>query len=105
MRLSASKWLRQVVKGDFNDRAVPTNSRALSAFRFFVTERWQRALRRRGEAISNKISTARLSGHHRRDRAICGSWLRHAKPARAYPGGRTRDRTLDLSRVKETLSR
>jgi RNA-directed DNA polymerase len=43
------KWLRQVVKGYFNYHAVPTNSRALSAFRFFVTELWQRSLRRRGQ--------------------------------------------------------
>jgi RNA-directed DNA polymerase len=43
------KWLRQVVKGYFNYHAVPTNSRALAAFRFFVTELWQRALRRRSQ--------------------------------------------------------
>ncbi len=43
------KWLRQVVKGYFNYHAVPTNSRALSTFRFFVTELWQRSLRRRGQ--------------------------------------------------------
>jgi len=41
------KWLRQVVTGYFNYHAVPTNSRALSAFRFFVTELWRRTLRRR----------------------------------------------------------
>jgi len=43
------KWLRQVVKGYFNYHAVPTNSRALATFRFFVTELWQRSLRRRGQ--------------------------------------------------------
>src|SRR3981189_2602597 len=43
------KWLRQVVKGYFNYHAVPTNSRALAAFRFFVTELWQRSLRRRSQ--------------------------------------------------------
>jgi RNA-directed DNA polymerase len=41
------RWLRQVVTGYFNYHAVPTNSRALSAFRFFVTELWRRTLRRR----------------------------------------------------------
>src|SRR5882672_10970171 len=36
------KWLRQVVKGYFNYHAVPTNSRALAAFRFAVTHpRWE----------------------------------------------------------------
>ena len=43
------KWLRQVVIGYFNYHAVPTNSRALDAFRFFVTELWQRSLRRRSQ--------------------------------------------------------
>ena len=36
------KWLRQVVAGYFNYHAVPTNSRALAAFRDEVTERWRR---------------------------------------------------------------
>jgi RNA-directed DNA polymerase len=43
------KWLKQVVTGYFNYHAVPTNSRALSVFRFFVTELWRRALRRRSQ--------------------------------------------------------
>ena len=43
------KWLRQVVTGYFNYHAVPTNSLALDAFRFFVTEIWQRTLRRRSQ--------------------------------------------------------
>src|SRR5258705_3996792 len=43
------KWLRQVVKGYFNYHAVPTNNQALAAFRFFVTELWQRSLRRRSQ--------------------------------------------------------
>jgi hypothetical protein len=43
------KWLRQVVKGYFNYHAVPTNNRALAAFRFFVTELWQRSLKRRSQ--------------------------------------------------------
>jgi RNA-directed DNA polymerase len=43
------KWLRQVVTGYFNYHAVPTNSPALIAFRYFVTELWKRTLRRRGQ--------------------------------------------------------
>ena len=43
------KWLRQVVTGYFNYHAVPTNIRALGAFRFFVSELWRRALRRRSQ--------------------------------------------------------
>ncbi|XYL50658.1 group II intron reverse transcriptase/maturase [Bradyrhizobium sp. DASA03120] len=47
--LEQGKWLRQVVTGYFNYHAVPTNSRALSAFRYFVTEQWRRMLRRRSQ--------------------------------------------------------
>jgi group II intron reverse transcriptase/maturase len=42
-------WLRQVVAGFFGYHAVPTNSRALLAFRHHVTELWRRALRRRSQ--------------------------------------------------------
>ena len=43
------KWLGQVVNGWFNYHAVPTNSRALNAFRFFVTGLWRHTLRRRSQ--------------------------------------------------------
>jgi len=43
------KWLRQVVKGYFNYFAVPTNNRALSAFRVHVIDIWRRSLRRRSQ--------------------------------------------------------
>jgi RNA-directed DNA polymerase len=39
------KWLRQVVSGYFNYHAVPTNFRALVAFRDEVTRGWRRRLR------------------------------------------------------------
>ena len=42
-------WLGQVVSGWFNYHAVPTNSRALSAFRFFVTDLWRQTLSRRSQ--------------------------------------------------------
>ncbi len=42
-------WLGQVVGGFFNYHAVPTNSRALSAFRFFVTHLWRQTLSRRSQ--------------------------------------------------------
>jgi RNA-directed DNA polymerase len=48
-----AKWLGQVVRGWLNYHAVPTNSRALSAFRFHVVDLWRRTLRRR----SNKDTT------------------------------------------------
>ena len=43
------QWLKQVVTGHFAYYAVPTNSRALSAFRHYVTDLWRRALRRRSQ--------------------------------------------------------
>jgi RNA-directed DNA polymerase len=43
------KWLGQVVSGWFNYHAVPTNSRALCALRFFVTDLWRQTLSRRSQ--------------------------------------------------------
>ena len=37
-------WLKQVVTGHFAYYAVPTNSRALSAFRHYVTDLWRRTV-------------------------------------------------------------
>jgi len=41
--------LRQVVTGHFAYYAVPTNSRALSAFGHYLTDLWRRTLRRRSQ--------------------------------------------------------
>ena len=43
------KWLRQVVLGHLAYFAVPTNSRALRAFRHAVTDLWRRTLQRRSQ--------------------------------------------------------
>jgi group II intron reverse transcriptase/maturase len=43
------KWLWYVVNGYFNYHAVPTNSKALVAFRTEIARRWRRALIRRSE--------------------------------------------------------
>jgi len=43
------RWLGQVVGGFFGYHAVPTNSAALSAFRYYVMDLWRRALRRRSQ--------------------------------------------------------
>jgi RNA-directed DNA polymerase len=42
------KWLAQGVRGYLNYHAVPTNSRAIHAFRRNVVQLWRRALNRRG---------------------------------------------------------
>lgn len=43
------QWLKQVVSGFFAYHAVPTNSRALGAFRHHVIDLWRRTLRRRSQ--------------------------------------------------------
>jgi RNA-directed DNA polymerase len=43
------KWLWYVVNGYFNYHAVPTNSKALVAFRTEIARRWRRVLTRRSE--------------------------------------------------------
>ena len=43
------RWLRAVVTGYFAYHAVPTNIRAISAFRYHVTNLWRRTLRRRSQ--------------------------------------------------------
>ena len=47
--LAQGKWLQQVVRGYFNYHAVPTNRRALAAFRDEVIRRWRWTLRRRSQ--------------------------------------------------------
>jgi RNA-directed DNA polymerase len=53
------KWLGQVVRGFFQYHAVPTNSRALSAFRHHVMDLWRRTLRRRSN--KDKMTWARMA--------------------------------------------
>ena len=43
------RWLKQVVTGFFAYHAVPTNAKALGAFRHYVTDLWRRTLRRRSQ--------------------------------------------------------
>jgi RNA-directed DNA polymerase len=43
------KWLAQVLGGYYNYFAVPTNSDALSAFRYHIVTLWRRTLRRRSQ--------------------------------------------------------
>ncbi|MBU6298153.1 MAG: group II intron reverse transcriptase/maturase [Alphaproteobacteria bacterium] len=43
------KWLKRVVTGYFAYHAVPTNSHALIAFHYHVTDLWRRSLRRRSQ--------------------------------------------------------
>ena len=53
------RWLRQVVNGYFAYHAVPTNRRALMAFRHHVTDLWRRTLRRRSQ--KDRLTWARMA--------------------------------------------
>jgi RNA-directed DNA polymerase len=52
-------WLKQVLAGYFNYHAVPTNSRALYAFRNEVTKRWLQVLRQRSQ--KSTLTWARMA--------------------------------------------
>jgi group II intron reverse transcriptase/maturase len=73
------EWLGQVVSGYFNYYAVPTNSRALHAFRFFVTDSWRRSLRRR----SQKDGTTWERVMH-----LANDWLPRPRVLHPWPSAR-----------------
>jgi RNA-directed DNA polymerase len=73
------KWLAQVVTGYFNYHAVPTNSQALAAFRFHVTELWRRMLRRRSQTAG--MTWARIT-------RLANDWL--PRPHVLHPWPRAR---------------
>ena len=73
------KWLRQVVAGFFAYHAVPTNGRALGAFRYHVTNLWRRTLRRR----SHKDRTTR-----QRVTTLADAWLPRPRILHPWPSQR-----------------
>jgi RNA-directed DNA polymerase len=68
------KWLWYVVQGYFNYHAVPTNARALGAFRHHVTDHWRRSLRRRSQ--KDRLTWAQLT-------QLADAWL--PKPIILHP--------------------
>jgi RNA-directed DNA polymerase len=73
------KWLKQVVAGYFNYHAVPTNSRALVAFRTEVVKRWQRVLSRRSQ--TGGVSWERMT-------QLAAHWLPMPHIRHPWPGQR-----------------
>jgi RNA-directed DNA polymerase len=59
-------WLKQVIPCFLNYHAVPTNSAALSAFRYHVIALWLRALRRHSQ--KDRMTWARME-------KLAGDWL------------------------------
>ena len=73
------KWLRQVVRGYFAYHAVPTNSRSLQAFRYFVGRLWLKTLRRRSQ--KDRFSWDRLT-------RLVGDWLPPPRILHPWPDAR-----------------
>jgi RNA-directed DNA polymerase len=73
------RWLRQVVTGFFAYHAVPTNSRALSAFRAHVSVLRQRSLLRRSQKAY--MSCERMA-------KLVHDWLPHGHIRHPWPNQR-----------------
>jgi group II intron reverse transcriptase/maturase len=74
------RWLGSVVRGFLAYHAVPTNYRALSAFRHHVVELWRRALRRR----SQKDRTSWTDMDRLTDRWLPKPRISHPWPAQRF---------------------
>ena len=73
------KWLWHVVHGYFNYHAVPTNFRALVAFRTEIAKRWHRVLTRRSE---------RTTLNWERMKRLIGEWLPRPRILHPWPDKR-----------------
>ena len=73
------QWLKAVVTGYFAYHAVPTNSRALGAFRYHVTDLWRRTLRRRSQ--KDRLTWERMT-------KIADAWLPKPKILHPWPNQR-----------------
>src|SRR5215204_823597 len=73
------KWLWHVVRGYFNYHAVPTNARALVAFRTEIAKRWHRVLTRRSE---------RTTLNWERMKRLIGEWLPRPRILHPWPDKR-----------------
>src|SRR3954462_14331203 len=88
------RWLRQVVSGYFAYHAVPTNRRALMAFRHHVTDLWRRTLRRRSQ--KDRLTWARMA-------KVADAWLPRPHLLHPWPSERFAVRhTQGGSRVPES---
>src|SRR3954451_1270492 len=73
------RWLRQVVNGYFAYHAVPTNRRAVMAFRHHVTDLWRRTLRRRSQ--KDRLTWARMA-------KLADAWLPRPHLLHPWPSER-----------------
>jgi len=73
------RWLQSVVRGFFAYHAVPTNFRALAAFRYHVVTAWRRVLRRRSQRTT--LTWERM-------RRIVDTWLPFPRILHPWPSER-----------------
>jgi group II intron reverse transcriptase/maturase len=73
------RWLKAVVTGFFAYHAVPTNSRALGAFRYHVTKLWLSTLRRRSQ--KDRMTWERMA-------KIAAHWLPAPRVLHPWPNQR-----------------
>ena len=79
LSLSKGQWLGQVVRGFFAYHAVPSNMRALSTFRYHVTDLGRRALLRRSQ--KDQMTWARIT-------RIADAWLPKPRILHPWPSQR-----------------
>jgi RNA-directed DNA polymerase len=85
------RWLASVLRGHANYYGVPDNSQALLAFRYFATEHWYRALRRRSQRT--RLTWERM-------RRLRNRWLPWPQIAHPWPTARFDARTQGRSPVR-----
>jgi RNA-directed DNA polymerase len=73
------RWLTQVVRGYCAYHAVPTNRRAVMAFRHHVTDLWRRTLRRRSQ--KDRLTWARMA-------KLADAWLPRPHILHPWPSKR-----------------
>jgi RNA-directed DNA polymerase len=84
-------WLASVVRGYFAYYAVPTNSTAMSRFRFEVIGLWHKALTRRSQRT--RLTWQRM-------RTIADAWIPRAQIQHPWPNERFDGRTQGRSPVR-----
>jgi len=85
------RWLSMVLRGHYNYYAVPTNIKALGMFRYALTLRWYRSLRRRSQR--HRLNWTRMN-------ALAIHWLPQPHILHPWPGHRFDARTHGKSPVR-----
>ena len=78
------RWLASVLRGHFNYYAVPDNGKAITTFRYRVTQLWLRALRRRSQR--HRMTWQRIG-------FLADRWLPPARILHPWPNDRFDART------------